>query len=130
MNLNQVTVTVSDLPRAIAFYRQLGLRQIVDSPHYARFACPRGDATFSLHAGEVSASGTAVIYFETESEKALIEQVARLQEQGVVFDLPVTRQRWLWTEAQLRDPSGNRLILYWAGENRLNPPWRMAARES
>jgi len=35
---------------------------------------------------------------------------------------------WLWREAWLYDVDGNKLILYSAGENRLNPPWRM--RES
>ena len=50
MNLNQVTVSVSDVERSISFYEQLGLKLIVKSlPHYARFECPQGDATFSLH---------------------------------------------------------------------------------
>ena len=34
-------------------------------------------------------------------------------------------QRWLWREAYLRDPAGNLLCLYCAGENRLFPPWRL-----
>ena len=29
--------------------------------------------------------------------------------------------------AYLRDPDGNRLCLYFAGENRVNPPWRVLA---
>lgn len=37
MNLNQVTVPVLDVEAAVAFYRGLGLRQIVGSLHYARF---------------------------------------------------------------------------------------------
>ena len=40
MNLNQVTVEVSDIPRARAFYQRLGLELIVSSDHYARFLCP------------------------------------------------------------------------------------------
>jgi hypothetical protein len=35
---------------------------------------------------------------------------------------------YLWREAVLRDPSGNRIKLYHAGENRLNPPWRVERR--
>ena len=35
--------------------------------------------------------------------------------------------RWLWREARLVDPSGNVICLYHAGENRLNPPWRVGA---
>jgi hypothetical protein len=31
----------------------------------------------------------------------------------------------LWREAHLRDPAGNRVCLFHAGENRCNPPWRV-----
>ena len=48
MNLNQVTLPVKDMNEAVAFYLKLGMIQIVDTPHYARFQCPDGDATFSL----------------------------------------------------------------------------------
>ena len=27
--------------------------------------------------------------------------------------------------AYLRDPAGNLICLFWAGENRKNPPWRV-----
>ena len=50
MNLNQVTVPSTDMRRSIDFYRRLGLVLIVeDLPSYARFECPEGDATFSVH---------------------------------------------------------------------------------
>jgi hypothetical protein len=32
---------------------------------------------------------------------------------------------YLWREAFLRDPDGNVIVLFSAGENRLNPPWRL-----
>jgi hydroxymethylpyrimidine/phosphomethylpyrimidine kinase len=32
---------------------------------------------------------------------------------------------WLWREARLRDPAGNRICLYAAGEARRFPPWRV-----
>lgn len=32
---------------------------------------------------------------------------------------------YLWREARLRDRDGHELRLYFAGENRLNPPWRL-----
>ena len=37
-------------------------------------------------------------------------------------------QPWLWREAYLRDPAGNLICLYHAGENRRNPPWRIDGR--
>lgn len=58
MKLNQVTVSVTDIPRAIAFYEQLGMYLIVKDDHYARFELPDGD-TFSIHvADDVPPSGT------------------------------------------------------------------------
>ncbi len=125
MNLNQVTVAVTDVARSIAFYQRLGLTLIVcDLPHYARFICPDGQATFSLSlAAQVSPSQT-LIYFECAELDAT---VARLQAAGVLFSQLPTDQPWLWREALLADPDGNPLCLYHAGENRLNPPWRLPA---
>lgn len=48
MELNQVTLPVSNMDDAVGFYLKLGFTQIVDTPHYARFSCPDGNATFSL----------------------------------------------------------------------------------
>jgi catechol 2,3-dioxygenase-like lactoylglutathione lyase family enzyme len=123
MNLNQVTVAVTDMARAIAFYQCLGLRLIVrELPLYARFICPDGQATFSLSlAAQVSPSQT-LIYFECAELDAT---VARLQAAGVAFSQLPLDQPWLWREAYLQDPDGNPLCLYYAGENRLNPPWRL-----
>lgn len=122
MNLNQITLPVANMDAAALFYRELGFTQIVDTPHYARFECPDGDATFSLSLEETPRSGGAVIYFEHED---LDTWVGRLKEAGVVFDQDPTDQSYLWREATLHDPSGNKIKLYWAGENRLYPPWRV-----
>ncbi len=124
MNLNQVTLPAMDVAAATAFYQKMGFRLIVDAlPDYVRFECPAGDATFSLHRVEQlrTASGTSV-YFECED---LDERVAELQERGIHFDEPPSDRRWLWREARLKDPAGNQLILYYAGVNRKNPPWRV-----
>jgi catechol 2,3-dioxygenase-like lactoylglutathione lyase family enzyme len=122
--LNQVTVPSRDVARAIDFYKRLGLTLIVESlPHYARFKAPEGDATFSIDLDREAAGGGPVIYFECDD---LDERCASLAQDGVIFEQAPANQRWLWREARLRDPDGNRLCLYFAGENRLNPPWRLA----
>ena len=54
------------------------------------------------------------------------QMVAQLQANGVQFSRLPADQPWLWREAYLQDPDGNPLCLYFAGENRLNPPWRIA----
>lgn len=122
MNLNQVTVDVADIPRARAFYQRLGLELIVSSDHYARFLCP-GGATFSIHRADQPQPGGTGIYFECDDLDA---RVAALKADGVMFDSDPVDQRWLWREVWLRDPDGNRLCLYFAGQNRVDPPWRVA----
>jgi len=123
MRLNQVTVSVRDLEASIAFYRTLGLKLIVRNDHYARFVCPDGGSTFSVlvDSAAVGATGT-VIYFEDDGLDATVAQLKRA---GLSFDDEPHDQSWLWREAHLRDPTGNAICLYFAGENRLNPPWRL-----
>lgn len=122
MRLNQVTVTVADIESATRFYRALGLKLIVKSPHYARFECPRGESTFSIHQGQVSVAPSTVVYFENEQLDAVVKN---LKSAGIAFDSEPADQPWLWREARLHDPSGNPICLFHAGENRLNPPWRL-----
>lgn len=130
MNLNQVTIPVLDLERAIVFYRKLGLRLIVHSnDHYARFVCPdpsdeQTAATFSLHVVEELPKGDGSwLYFEVKDVRQTVKE---LEQKGIVFEEQAIEQSWLWTEARLKDPDGNQLLIYCAGENRLNPPWRLA----
>ena len=125
MNLNQVTLPVRDMGAATAFYRRLGFVQIVDTPHYARFECPEGEATFSLSLSEEESVNGAIIYFESER---LDDWVGELTAKGIEFDQMPTDMRYLWREAVLRDPSGNTIKLYHAGDNRRYPPWRVEIR--
>jgi catechol 2,3-dioxygenase-like lactoylglutathione lyase family enzyme len=124
MRLNQVTAAATDLDGSIAFYQLLGLKLIVRSDHYARFEMQEGEATFSLHAvrGPIPRENAPQLYFECADVDA---EVARLKRAGVAFDREPARQSWLWYEAWLRDPAGNALCLYNAGENRRFPPWRL-----
>nr|CAP47611.1 putative integron gene cassette protein [uncultured bacterium] len=122
MNLNQVTLPVSNMEAATEFYKILGFTQIVDTPHYARFECPAGSSTFSLSLETNEFSNGAIIYFEQEN---LDEWVLQLKAKGIQFDQDPKDERYLWREAILKDPSGNKIKLYWAGENRLNPPWKV-----
>ena len=124
MNLNQVTVPSLDVERSIDFYLKLGMKLVVKAPpHYARFELLEGDATFSVHKVEQMPSGDRVmVYFENEN---LDTWVGELQAKGVEFDeLPEDRP-WLWREARLKDPDGNPLVLFYGGDNRKNPPWRV-----
>lgn len=124
MNLNQVTVPTTDVARAIEFYSMLGLQLIVKSlPKYARFACPEGHSTFSVHLSEQFAPSPVVVYFECAH---LDEAVGLLRQRGINFTSLPTDQPWLWREAYLQDPDGNNICLFHAGNHRLHPPWRVA----
>lgn len=123
MQLNQVTVPALDIQASVAFYRGLGLRLIVSSAHYARFECPDGASTFSVHLAEkVAPRSGVVVYFECD---VLDSKVADLKSAGYTFARDPHDEPWLWREARLFDPAGNEICLYWAGENRRFPPWRV-----
>ncbi|WP_076537581.1 VOC family protein [Shewanella sp. UCD-KL21] len=129
MRLNQVTLTVDNMTKACEFYLTLGFTQIVNTAHYARFMCPDGEASFSLTLAEQQSNKSdnrTVIYFEHEQ---LDEWVNQLIKKGIEFETLPTDQDYLWREARLFDPAGNKIKLYWAGENRLNPPWRVTIRD-
>jgi hydroxymethylpyrimidine/phosphomethylpyrimidine kinase len=122
--LNQVTVTGRDYDKSVAFYRALGLRQIVDSREnkYARFET-EGGATLSVQCDpEETISPTTAIYLECDD---LDERVERLARSGIPFEHGPRNQPWMWREARLRDPDGNIIFLYKAGEARRFPPWRI-----
>lgn len=122
MRLNQVTVPCTDYDASVAFYKKLGLRQIVDSPpDYARFEAKNG-VTISIHASATPGISEVVVYFEVDD---VDETVSQLKKSGLAFDHDACDQSWLWREAYLRDPAGNAICIYYAGENRRNPPWKI-----
>jgi hydroxymethylpyrimidine/phosphomethylpyrimidine kinase len=123
LRLNQVTVTGKDYDKMVEFYRRLGLKQIVDSPEnfYARFEA--GAATFSIQCDpEAEIGETVAVYFECDD---LDDRVERLARSGIPFEHGPRNQPWDWREARLRDPSGNTIFIYKAGEARRYPPWRI-----
>ena len=125
MNLNQITIPSLNVEKATEFYNTLGLKLIVDAlPRYVRFECIDGDATFSIHLVDtISNENGIAIYFEvTDVEK----KVSELKAKGIVFETESEDQSWLWKEAKLKDLDGNQIIIFHAGKNRKNPPWRIS----
>ena len=122
--LNQVTVTGTNYRRSVEFYAKLGLKQIVDSPDtgYARFETA-GGVTLSVQIDpEEKIIATTAIYLECDDLDERVEQLAR---NGIAFEHGPRNQPWMWREARLRDPDGNIIFFYKAGENRRFPPWRI-----
>ena len=124
MNLNQITLPSLNVEKATAFYKTLGLRLIVDSiPRYVRFECPDGNSTLSIHEVDELPNGNGItLYFEDQN---LDETVLSLKQKGIIFLSDPEDKPWLWREAQLNDLDKNKIIIYHAGENRKNPPWRI-----
>ncbi|MEO1174135.1 MAG: VOC family protein [Myxococcota bacterium] len=131
MQLNQVTLPCADYAASIAFYRALGLVQIVDAPpRYARFESPAGDgATLSIHRSDEPVTAASVVYFDHESPEALDAHVAELKARGLVFDGEPRDESWGWREARLKDPAGNAICLMFAGDTRRFPSWRIDGRQ-
>jgi hydroxymethylpyrimidine/phosphomethylpyrimidine kinase len=121
--LNQVTVTGTNYERSVAFYKSIGLKQIVDNPpDYARFETA-GGVTFSVQIDpEEKIIATTAVYFECDDLDERVEQLAR---SGIPFEHGPRNQPWMWREARLRDPDGNIVFFYKAGESRRFPPWRV-----
>ncbi len=124
MNLNQVTVPSTDVAKSIEFYKKFGLKLIVDAlPYYARFECPDGDSTFSVHfVDQMKGGNRTVVYFECDDLDA---KYSELKKDGIKFRDEPDNKKWLWREVRLNDSDGNPLILFNAGENRKNPPWKI-----
>ena len=124
MRLNQVTIPSLDVEKSAAFYKKLGLQLIVEAlPRYVRFELPDGEATFSIHLVDTLPKGNGVVvYFEEDNLNKLVKD---LETKGVAFTQLPTNQSWLWREAYLLDPDGNNIILFFGGDNRKNPPWRI-----
>ena len=128
LRLNQITLGTIDFAASVLFYQRLGLTLIVDSaPRYVRFEFPvppdEGEpATLSLHSVEDGWSPLAdlpLIYFEVDDVAAFLKDA----------DIaPITKpemKSYMWEEADILDPSGNKIRIFKAGKARRFPPWRI-----
>ncbi|QQE79131.1 VOC family protein [Alicyclobacillus sp. SO9] len=84
-NIGQVSISVQDLQRAIAFYRDvLGLEYIWETGGMAFFQCGEVRLMLTVPEGEDTPSGdqTSVIYYNVDD---INETYNHLVSQGVVF---------------------------------------------
>jgi catechol 2,3-dioxygenase-like lactoylglutathione lyase family enzyme len=127
MRLTHVTLFVADIARSRAFYLALGMVLFVDEPHYCRFSTnPGGAETLSIEHHDGPIQPAAQIGLEFDSAAALDACVEALRAKGVaIAEGPIDRA-WLWRDARVFDPDGHELMLFYAGEMKLNPPWRAA----
>jgi uncharacterized glyoxalase superfamily protein PhnB len=69
-----------------------------------------------------SSEPSASVHFEVDDVDLTVEE---LKQAGFGFVCDPVDQPYLWREAILLDPDGHRIFIYYAGENRLDPPWRL-----
>ncbi len=128
LRLNQVTLGAIDFAASVLFYQRLGLTLIVDSsPRYARFEFPTllngtEPATLSLHGVDtewIAPAEWPLMYFEVDDVTVF------LADTNIVPISPPEMKSYLWEEADILDPSGNRIRIYKAGSVRRFPPWRI-----
>jgi catechol 2,3-dioxygenase-like lactoylglutathione lyase family enzyme len=124
MRLSHVTLHVTQIARSRAFYERLGFELIVAADHYCRFIIG-GDTTLSIEAHAGTITPAAQVCMEFDAPAALDAEIARLAGSGVAIAEPPNDKRWLWREARLIDPDGHVLIYFFAGESKLDPPWRV-----
>ncbi len=127
MHLNHVTLPAGDYEASVAFYRRLGLAQIVAAPpHYARFEMMPGGSTLSIEVmAGANRAGSAQIFLACADVDA---EVDAAEARGLSFDQPPATHDYLWRQAGTLDPHGNRIILYHAGISQRFPPWRLDGR--
>ena len=97
------------------------------APRYVRFEFPAppdgGEpATLSLHdvdEGWSAPKDWPLLYFEVDDIAAFLRE-AKLTPLS-----PPEMKSHLWEEADILDPSGNRIRIYKAGKARRQPPWRI-----
>ena len=71
--------------------------------------------------GIVAQRAGSVTFEGRELIRCASNEIARA---GIAFEHGPRNQPWMWREARLRDPDGNIIFLYKAGEARRFPPWR------
>jgi predicted enzyme related to lactoylglutathione lyase len=111
----QVAVTVTDVPRAVAFYRDvLGMAQLpIPAPPTLAFLAAGGvRLMLSQPEGGLTPGGGTIVYYKVADIHAAVAAIkargaAFEQDAHVVATLP-DREVWL---AAIRDPDGNALAL-------------------
>jgi methylmalonyl-CoA/ethylmalonyl-CoA epimerase len=110
-SIGQIALTIKDLPRATAFYRDtLGLPFLFEAANMAFFNC--GGVRLMLSPSDNGATHSSIVYYKTPDIQAMSET---LTSRGVAFESPAHMiakmpDHDLWM-AFFRDTEGNLLAL-------------------
>lgn len=109
MKIAYVNVFVSDLSRALAFYKDaLGLSVQFSSPEHGYASVAAGDIRLGLAVPNREQAELTGRHTGIGIEVANLEgEYLRLSELGVTFTMPPTKQPWGGFMALVSDPDGN-----------------------
>jgi catechol 2,3-dioxygenase-like lactoylglutathione lyase family enzyme len=110
--IGQIAVTVKDLPKAVAYYRDvLGMEFLFDAPNLAFFKCGGVRLMLGLPEGEIQ-PGTSILYFKVDdirfAHQALADRGVQFIHEPQVVHRTDEYELWL---AFFRDLDGNPLAL-------------------
>ena len=111
--IGQIAIIVQDLPRAVAFYRDvLGMQFLFDAPNLAFFACGPVRLMLGPAESEEFDHPSSIVYYKVEDIKSAHETLVRrgadcIHEPGMVHRAE-DYELWL---AFFRDSEGNPLAL-------------------
>jgi predicted enzyme related to lactoylglutathione lyase len=116
IGLGSINIGVTDLGRAIGFYRDvLGLELQFSEPAHAYARFQLGGVNFGVISHDISdPEAAAFTGRRTGLNLAVVDldaAVAELKAKGVSFPMDPTRQPWGAYMALLADPDGNRFYL-------------------
>jgi predicted enzyme related to lactoylglutathione lyase len=101
--IENVTVRVTDLKRAVSFYERIGLKKKDEWSNYATFSI--GDMILGL---DSESKGGVDIFVRVSN---VDDEYRCLREKGVKFLSEPKDQHWGGRTAKLADPDGNEFIL-------------------
>ena len=110
--IGQIALTVTNLPRAVEFYRDtLGLKFLFDAANMAFFDC-NGVRLMLTISEQPESTYSSILYYKTEN---IQRASAQLRSRGAIFESPARMiakmpDHELWM-AFLRDTEGNLLAL-------------------
>ena len=104
MKLNYVIEFVSDMDKAVKFYRDvIGLSLKFQSPGWSEFST--GETSLSLHpASERNSAGSIELGFNVANLGKFHKEMS---DKGVVFSMPPTKQNYGGVLAQFLDSEGH-----------------------
>jgi hydroxymethylpyrimidine/phosphomethylpyrimidine kinase len=123
--LNQVTVTGTDYRKSVEFYRSLGPPPDRRQPGERLCAVRDRRAERRCRSRSIPKRRSRQRPRSISNATTLTSGSRSWPEAGSRSSTVPRNQPWMWREARLRDPSGNIIFLYRAGEARRFPPWRI-----